>query len=128
MSNMRSITAVAPAQASGSVYVSVTTTDATSVPFLGDRFTFRPTVTKLDPNSGAATGATKVTITGAGFAVGKSATSLDFGSAKAVGVTCSSTTTCTAVAPAHAAGKVVLVGSVDGISSPHSAAAKYTYR
>jgi IPT/TIG domain len=64
-----SITAVAPPWGSGDAVaeVTVTTPGGTSALSLGDSFVYEPTVTKVEPGSGPATGGTTVTITGAAF-------------------------------------------------------------
>ncbi len=71
-----SITAVAPAEAPGSVAVSVTSPGGTSLPISGDRFTFYglPVVSKVSPNRGPITGGYYVTVTGKHF-LGASAVS-----------------------------------------------------
>ena len=122
-----SITAVTPPQAARPVNVSVTTPYATTVISSVDRFTFRPTVTKLEPDTGSRAGGTKVTVTGAGFALGKTATSFEFGSTTPTSVNCTSTTTCIVVAPAHAAGKVAVVATVNAINSAKTPADKFKY-
>jgi alpha-tubulin suppressor-like RCC1 family protein len=113
-----SITAVSPAGSVGQVDVRVTTPVGTSAISSGDHFKYAPTVTGVSPNSGLTTGGAAVTITGAGFALGTTATAFRFGITKATSVNCTSTTTCTAVAPAHAAGIVDVTATVSKIVSP----------
>ena len=64
------ITAVAPAEATGTRAVTVTTAGGTNTPVAGGQFTFKgatPTVTAVAPTSGPTSGGTTVTITGTGF-------------------------------------------------------------
>jgi hypothetical protein len=69
-----------------------------------------------------------VTVTGTGFAPGETATMFKFGTATGTSVNCASTTECTVVSPAHAAGKVDVRATVNGQSSPkHAPADQYTY-
>ena len=68
-----------------------------------------------------------MTVEGQGFAEGKTATTFKFGTAKGTGVECVSTTSCTVVAPAHAAGKVDVIATVKKVSSPKVTADKFTY-
>ncbi len=62
-----------------------------------------PTVTKLEPKKGSATGGTSVTITGTGFVTSATVT---FGETPATEVTVNSATSITAVSPAGSAGTV----------------------
>ena len=71
--------------------------------FTGGLFRYTPVVTGVSPNSGPAAGGTTVTVTGAGFYEGKKGTKFKFGSTRAASVNCTSTTSCTVTAPAHAA-------------------------
>jgi hypothetical protein len=121
------ITAVAPAQAAGTVDVTVTTPGGTSATGAGDKYTYAdgtPAVTSVSPASGTTLGATSVTITGAGFS---GANAVDFGTVSATSYKLESATQITAVAPAQAAGTVdVTVGTPVGQSAT-SAADQYTY-
>jgi hypothetical protein len=110
-----SITATTPAHAAGLVNVVVTNID-TQIGTLTNGFTYNPppAVTVISPNSGPTAGGTSVTITGAGFVSGAS---VSFGGAAATGVTVVSSTSITAMSPAHAAGAVnVVVTNTDGQS------------
>jgi alpha-tubulin suppressor-like RCC1 family protein len=113
-----SISAVSPAEPAGKVDVTVTTSWGMSPISAADRFTFTPTVTGLSPNSGPAAGGTSLTVTGTGFALGTTATKFKFGLTKASSVNCTSTTTCTVVAPAHEVGTVDVKATVNSVSSP----------
>jgi hypothetical protein len=133
-----SVTATSPAETVGDVGVTVTTPAGVSGPGecrarngpgtipcpSHERFTFvKPTVTSVAPNGGSTAGGTAVTITGTGFGVGTTATVFHFGKTfLATSVECSSITTCTAVAPAHAAGTVNVRAQVvgSGVGWSHS--------
>jgi hypothetical protein len=74
-----------------------------------------PTVTKVEPKSGLTLGGTRVTITGTRFA---QATAVSFGSAAAASFTINSSTSITAISPAHAAAIVdITVTTPAGISA-----------
>lgn len=123
-----SITAVSPATVAGAVDVTVANTWGVSTPSAGDRFTFVPTVTNVNPKDGPATGGTSVTIEGSGFATGKSATTFLFGHKQATSVSCASTTTCTVVTPRHRPRTVDVKAIVNGVRSARNRPAdRYTY-
>jgi IPT/TIG domain-containing protein len=85
-----------------------------------------PTVTSIAPTTGSSLGGDVVTITGTGFDTVAGATSVTFGPNAAVAVTCATTTSCTATSPAGL-GTVDVVVSVNGQTSPTSAADQFTY-
>jgi alpha-tubulin suppressor-like RCC1 family protein len=123
-----SITAVSPPEVAGKVNVTVTTPIGTSALSSNDYFKYTPTVTSVSPNSGSKLGGTSVTVTGTGFALGSTATIIKFGAKKAASVNCTSTTTCTAVAPAHEVGTVDVHATVNKVSSVKNAPAdQFTY-
>ena len=110
------ITAIAPA-GTGTVDVTVTTPEGTSTSSTADQFIYSavPTLTKVSPGKGPATGDTTVTITGSNF-IG--ATAVLFGSNDATSFTVNSATKITAVSPAEPAGKVdVTVTTLGGTSA-----------
>jgi IPT/TIG domain-containing protein len=73
-----------------------------------------PTISSINPATGATGGGNIVTITGTNFANGAT---VKFGSTSALGVSVNGTTSITATAPAHAAGSVtVTVTNPDGQS------------
>jgi hypothetical protein len=85
-----------------------------------------PTIKKMAPKSGPATGETAVTITGTGF-VG--AVTVHFGTTPAKKVTVESSTTIVAVSPEHEAGKVfVTVTTAGGTSEAESTKAKFKFK
>jgi hypothetical protein len=111
--NSTSITAITSAHAAGTVNVIVTNSDTQSGT-LTQGFTYAavsnpaPTLTGISPASGTAAGGTAVTITGTGFLAGAT---VSLGGTQATGVTVMSSTTITALTPAHAAGAVNVVVS-----------------
>jgi hypothetical protein len=123
-----SITAVAPAGSVGVVDVTVTTNGGTSALSSADHFKYKPAITGLSPNAGPASGGTLVTISGSGFATGAGETGFKFGTTAATGVSCSSSTSCTALSPKHATGTVHVVAKVNGIASAKTSADEFTYQ
>jgi hypothetical protein len=123
-----SISVEAPAENAGVLNVTVTTPGGTSAISSKDRFSYLPTVTGISPNSGSTAGGMSLTVTGTGFALGKTATVFKFGTAKATSVECTSTTECTVVSPAHAAGIVDVKATVNKATSATSRPAdQFTY-
>jgi hypothetical protein len=123
-----SLTAVSPAGSVGAVDITVTTGGGTSALSKADLFKFAPTVNGVSPNEGPAAGGTKVTISGTGFATAPGATVIRFATTKATAVSCSSSTSCEATAPAHAAGTVDVKVTVNKVTSAKSAPAdQFTY-
>jgi alpha-tubulin suppressor-like RCC1 family protein len=119
-----SITAVSPV-GTGTVDVTVTTPSGTSATSSADRFTYGPTVSKVEPNHGSPSGGTTVTITGTGFT---GATAVKFGASNATKVTVSSATSITAVsAKAMGAGTVNVIVMTAAGTSPTSTADQFTY-
>ena len=83
-----------------------------------------PTVSSISPNNGSTSGGTPVTITGTNFVSGASVT---IGGASATNVNVTSSTTITALTPAHAAGTVtVTVTNTDAQSGSLTNAFTYT--
>jgi alpha-tubulin suppressor-like RCC1 family protein len=107
------VQAWAPPEPAGTVDVTVTTPGGTTPIVMKDRFKFVPVITSVAPSSGPKAGGTSVTVNGSGFAVGKTATTFKFGTAKATSVNCASTTECTMLSPAHAAGAVDIVATAN---------------
>ena len=112
----------APSGVVGEAHVTVTTPYGTSTKAGKNLFTYKPTITSVTPNSGPAAGGTEVKVTGSGFVAGSEGTVLQFGSTRGTSVSCASSTECTVTSPKHASGKVEMSATVDGISSPNTAA------
>ncbi len=118
--------AVAPAHATGTVDLTVTTPGGTSAIVAGDHYTYdaRPTVTSLNPKAGPDTGGNTVTINGTNFVSGAG---VKFGTTASATVTFVSVTQLKAVAPAHATGTVDLTVTTPGGTSAIVAGDHYTY-
>jgi subtilase family serine protease len=86
------------------------------------------TVTGISPTSGSTAGGTKVTVTGTGFLPIAGADMAEVGTTY-VAANCTSTSKCTIVTPAHAAGKVdIRITAEDFALSPVTSKDKYTYK
>ena len=120
VSSVGSLTAVAPAEAAGTVDITVVSTGGTSATGSADQYTYVavPTVTGISPSEGPASGGTSVTITGSNFASGAT---VDFGTNAAMNVTVNSSTSLTATAPAGSGTVDVTVTTVGGTSATGSA-------
>ena len=99
----KKITAVAPAEAAGTVSITVTTPGGTTT--VDNAYTYEgPVVTNVSPTSGTAAGGKKVTITGTGL---NGATSVEFGSVAGTDVSANNAgTRVTVDTPAESAGTV----------------------
>ncbi|MGO9320977.1 MAG: PKD domain-containing protein [Solirubrobacteraceae bacterium] len=88
-----------------------------------------PTIMEVSPNGGPKAGGTSVTIAGSGFALGAIATSFKFGKRLATSVDCTTSASCTVVAPAAAkAGTVDVIALVGKAKSRKSRPADaFTY-
>lgn len=84
-----------------------------------------PTVTKVVPKSGPATGKTSVTITGTSFT---SPATVKFGEAAATEVTVKSSTSITAVSPAGSVGTVNITVTTSSGTSPTTAKDHFKYK
>ncbi len=122
------IVATAPAQAAGTVDVTVTTPSGTSSTSYADQFTYSapsaPTISSLDTNSGSTAGGTAVTITGTGF---DSLTTVDFGGVPAEPVILVSPTEIIATSPAETAGTIDVSVSNENGTSALGSADRYTF-
>ncbi len=114
VTNSTTITATTPANAAGSVAVTVTVNGQSGSLPNGFTYVVPPTVTGVSPNSGSTGGGTAVTITGANFASGATVT---FGSAAATNVVVVSSTQITATTPAGSAGPVTVTVTNPGTQS-----------
>ncbi len=122
------ITATAPAEEAGVVDITVRTPNGTSPTSNRDHYKYTPTISGISPNAGPIAGGNTVTITGTGFIVGTEETAFRFDSTRSKHVECSTSTTCVAVVPAHAAGTVEVTAIVDKADSPSAAPYdEYTY-
>lgn len=124
-----SISAIAPAETTGQVMISVSTPDGTSEPTHRATFTFgAPAVTRLSTNTGPLAGETELTVSGSGFAPGGE-TIFKFGKAIATVADCSSTTECTILAPASARPRTVDVRAMVGnkVSEKSPPGDQFTY-
>ncbi|MDX6618330.1 MAG: hypothetical protein QOK36_716, partial [Gaiellales bacterium] len=123
-----SIRAVSPPGTSGAADVTVTTAGGTSALSPKDQFRFgAPTVTGVTPSSGPAAGGTTVTVSGTGFAPGTGETTFAFGAPQATSVSCSSTTSCSVVTPAHKATTVDLKATVGAFTSKRVTEDQFTF-
>jgi IPT/TIG domain len=87
-----------------------------------------PEITSIEPASGPTTGGVSVVINGSGFLSVNGAAAVKFGGTNATGYTVNSPTQITAVAPAHAVGKVdVTVTAAGGTSSTAGIGDDFTY-
>jgi hypothetical protein len=120
------ITATAPAEAAGTVDITVTTGSGTSAVSAGDQFTYvaAPAVTGINPTSGYTTGGTSVVITGTNLT---GATAVKFGTTAATGYTVNSATQITATSPSSAAGTVDITVTTAGGTSATGTADQFTY-
>jgi hypothetical protein len=123
------IIAVAPAGTTGQVNVTVLTAAGPSGVSAKDHFKFgSPTVTAVAPAGGSTEGGTIVTVQGSGFGLGTAATSFKFGKTPGGPVNCTSTTTCTVLAPAARAGTVAVIATMSGKKSKQNAPVdEFTY-
>jgi alpha-tubulin suppressor-like RCC1 family protein len=102
-----SITVTSPANVGGTLDVTVRTPGGVSAVSTKGRFKYTPNVEGLSPASGPLVGGGTVTISGSGFIPGTAGTAFKFGKAKVVSVECTSTTSCTVLAPAARAAGIV---------------------
>ncbi|MBT2450864.1 IPT/TIG domain-containing protein [Streptomyces sp. ISL-43] len=121
-----SCTATSPA-GTGTVDVQATTPGGSSALSPAGRYSYIPVpvVTSLSPSAGTTDGGAVVTVNGTGLS---GATALTFGPGNpATGLSCTPTT-CTATAPAHAAGPVDVQVTTPGGTSAAVGAGRYTYQ
>jgi streptogramin lyase len=115
------MTAVSPAEAAGTVTVSITGPNGTSVGGPLDQFTYvsptapGPSISSISPSIGSVAGGTAITINGANFA---STPAVEVGSSFATDVTLISSSEVTAVTPAGSQGVVgIQVQTATGVSN-----------
>ncbi len=111
-----SITAVAPSQPSGRVYITVTTAAGTSGATIANRYTYSnvPVIESASTTNGPVAGGTVVNLKGTSFT---NVVSIFFGSLPAIRYTINSDNSIVAIAPAAAS-----VGTVDLIVASNTAA------
>jgi IPT/TIG domain/Bacterial Ig-like domain (group 3) len=117
------IRAVSPPGDSGTVDITATTGAGSSDNSSSDDFTYNPVLTSVVPNNGPDTGGQSVTISGAGL---NGATAVSFGGTPAASFTPVSSSTVTAVTPAHAGGTVDLTVTTSGGGTSNAIA--YTFQ
>ena len=117
--NATSITATTPPGTDGDASVEVTTTlGGTNAANTLFTYAAVPTVTGISPTSGSFAGGTAITISGTGFTT---ATAITIGGTAATNVTVVSSTSITAIIPAHPAGTAsVLVTTAGGTNVPNT--------
>jgi len=126
------ITAIAPAQAAGTVDIVATSPVGASPIVLADRYSYAnsnaPMITSVSPNFGPLSGVITVVITGANFTGITVSSGVMFGGVNAASYTVNSSTQITAIPPAHAVGVVDIVATNPlGGPSPIVLAGRYTY-
>ena len=123
--NATQISVVTPAGSAGTVDVTVVTSGGVSAVSSADEFTYlaAPTVTRISPAAGSASGGTAVTITGANLA---DATEVLFGSNPGQ-ITSDTATQIVAAAPAGTTGPVNVTVVTAGGASAVSSADKFAY-
>jgi CSLREA domain-containing protein len=127
-----SLTVTSPAQAAGTIDITVTTPGGTSATSSADQFTYTgtssnpaPTISSVSPAAGSTAGGTSVTITGTGFT---GASAVNFGATAAASFTFNSDSSITAIAPAaSSAGLVDITVKALGGTSATSASDQFTY-
>ena len=119
------IAATVPSGGSGTVDVTVTTSDGTSATSSSDQFTYTlavPTVTSAYPAQGATGGGTTVYVNGSGFT---GATAVKFGSSNATGIVVYSDDSLSAVTPPGTGSVAISVTAPGGTGT--SSGALFTY-
>jgi alpha-tubulin suppressor-like RCC1 family protein len=123
-----SITAIAPANVSGTLNVTVTTRGGISLATSKARFKYTPAIESITPDNGPLAGGGNVTIEGFGFVPGTATTKFKFGKAAAKTVVCASATSCTVKVPVgKALGTVDVKATANKANSAASAGDRYTY-
>jgi IPT/TIG domain-containing protein len=122
-SSATTCTAVSPPGVGGPVSVTATVGGTISNAV---SFTYIPALSTINPSAGPPAGGTSVTIAGTGFSTAAGATAFAFGANAATGVSCSSTTTCTAVTPSGPRSTTVSVTvQVNGVAGANSLSFSY---
>jgi Cellulase (glycosyl hydrolase family 5)/PKD domain/IPT/TIG domain/Carboxypeptidase regulatory-like domain/Putative Ig domain len=117
-----------PPGAAGTVDVIAAVGAFTSEPNANSAFTYsRLALTSVSPNAGNPSGGTSVTITGSGFSTAPGGTEVDFGEQPASSVSCLSSTSCTAIAPAQSPAIVDVRVTTGGLTTPIEPADRFSY-
>ena len=119
------LSATSPAQAAGTVDLTVTTPSGTSATSAADQFSYEagPSVSALSPLAGPLSGGTTVAVTGTNFT---GASAVSFGSTGATSYTVSSATQLSATSPAGTGTVDLTVTTPSGVSAT-SAADQFSY-
>lgn len=117
------IKATSPA-GSGTAGIQVMTNRGVSVLGSSDQFDYTPTVSRVAPSSGPATGGTAVTISGSGFA---NATAVSFGGVPATSFSIGSDGVITALAPPGTGGTFDVTVTSPGGTSATSPSDRFSY-
>jgi hypothetical protein len=122
------ITAISPANSSGTYDVTVTTSGGTSATTAADQYTYvaAPTVTSVSPGAGPTSGGTTVIITGTGFSTAAGVGAVKFG-ATAATYTINSNTQITATSPASSAGTYDVTVTTPGGTSATNGGDQFTF-
>jgi hypothetical protein len=123
-----SVTAVAPAEAAGTVDITVVTPAGTTATSASDQFTYTtgPSVSSVSPAVGTTAGGTSVTVSGANLG---GATAVNFGTNPGTNVVVNGGgTSLTATSPAGVVGTVDVTVTTPGGTSSTSAADHFTYQ
>jgi PKD domain/IPT/TIG domain len=131
VSSASSITAVSPPSTAATVAdVTVRTPSGTSAKSSRDHFKFGPpTVTEVSPEAGPRGGGTSIAVSGSGFALGAGATAFKFGTTTTAAESCSTSSACIVVTPAHKAVIVQVRAMVGKLVSPNNPPDdRFTYR
>jgi hypothetical protein len=125
------VRAVSPAHEVGVVDITVTTAEGTSATSSHDHFTYRPTISALNPSIGPVNSRTLINVTGAGFVPG--ATSFKFVDIHGppIKASCSSSTECEVLGPTSLPATAEVIANVTAgikISSAKNPAITFRWR
>ena len=122
-----SVTATSPAEAAGTVDITVVTPIGLTATSAGDQYTYStgPSVSSVSPTSGPSSGGTSVTVNGANFT---GTTAVKFGSVAGTNIVVNGGgTSLTVTSPAGSPGTVDITVTATGGTSATSAADHFTY-
>jgi hypothetical protein len=123
---------VSPAQeVAGTVDITVTTVIGTSKVTTKDHYKYLPVITAVEPNTGSTAGGEIVAVAGYGFSlVNESLDTFMFGTTPGALFACNEGVPefCLVTVPTHAAGKVDVRATVNGLTSLKTKADLYTYK